>query len=270
MANAPATPNTQAIHSKESKSLPRIAVPIRDIAVPFDQRHPCRAISTLHRKSSSPMAGPSTNLSATRSWRSGARRSRKEIMPCYVAALRSLAAGPSRSRAFPTISAVRFRSGSVNSGHMLVGNIGSELRLNYTVIGDAVNVTSRLESANKQYGTHILIGETTAVLVGGSMVLREVDRIAVYGREGGLSVYELIGAKDELARQAECRWIAAYEDALRKYGERDFSGALRQFEDILRERPDDGPSQVMRNRCVELSRIGCADAWQPVSALTRK
>ncbi|MCC8979015.1 adenylate/guanylate cyclase domain-containing protein [Bradyrhizobium acaciae] len=158
----------------------------------------------------------------------------------------------------------------INSGHMLVGNIGSELRLNYTVIGDAVNVASRLESANKQYGTQILIGETTAALVGRSMVTREVDRIAVYGREGGLSVHELIGAQDQLRDHAACRWIGAYEDALRKYRERDFPGALRQFEDILRERPDDGPSQVMRNRCVELSRTGCADAWEPVSALTRK
>ena len=102
------------------------------------------------------------------------------------------------------------------------------------------------------------------------MVTREVDRIAVYGREGGLSVHELIGAQDQLREHAARRWIAAYEDALSKYRERDFLAALRQFEAILRELPDDGPSQVMRNRCIELSRTGCADAWQPVSALTRK
>jgi adenylate cyclase len=66
------------------------------------------------------------------------------------------------------------------SGCMLVGNIGSELRLNYTVIGDTVNVASRLESANKQYGTQILIGTETKRLIGDAFLTREIDSIAVY------------------------------------------------------------------------------------------
>ena len=81
----------------------------------------------------------------------------------------------------------------INSGHMLVGNVGSDLRLNYTAIGDAVNIASRLESANKLYGTSILIGEDTRKLGGSSIAVREVDDLTVRGRSQPLQIFELLG-----------------------------------------------------------------------------
>ncbi len=134
-----------------------------------------------------------------------------------------------------------------------------------------MNVASRLESANKIYGTRILIGEATARSARDAIVTREVDSIAVYGREEGLSVHELVALGAEVAaKDRERTWIVRYEQGLAKYRARQFAGAISDFESVLRERPDDRPADVMLRRCQQLARVGPEAWWRPIAALTSK
>jgi adenylate cyclase len=162
---------------------------------------------------------------------------------------------------------VKVRIG-INSGDMLVGNIGSEFRLNYTVIGDAVNVASRLEGANKEYGTEIIIGEETRRLAGDRIHVRELDRLVVYGRAGGLAIYELLGVAAD-GTEPPC-WAVLYKSAVTAYRAQDFARATSLFHQVLAANGSDRPSQIMLERCREFLQSPPGEDWEAANAMKRK
>jgi adenylate cyclase len=156
----------------------------------------------------------------------------------------------------------------VNSGQMLVGNIGSDFRLNYTVIGDAVNVASRLEGANKEYCTEIIIGEETRRLAGDHIHVRELDRLMVYGRVGGLAIYELLRMAERGAGPPS--WVALYDSGLAAYRARNFAGAMSFFQQLLAVQASDQPARIMLERCSQFLKSPPGEDWGATNAMKAK
>jgi adenylate cyclase len=127
------------------------------------------------------------------------------------------------------------------------------------VIGDAVNIASRLESANKIYGSVIIIGPETRRLAADHIVVRELDRLAVYGRAGGLQIYELLAMADETTTPAH--WVSLYESGLACYRARDFAAATQHFEAAIADRSHDQPSSIMIERCKQQLELPSGDDW---------
>jgi len=131
---------------------------------------------------------------------------------------------------------------------MIVGNMGSDTRMDYTVMGDAVNLGSRLESANKEYGTRIMMSEHTRERVKDSIVDRELDILLVRGRKQPVRVYEVLGRTGETTPGREELW-RRYREGLEYYRQRRWEAGIHAFSAGLAIDGDDHPSSTYLRRC---------------------
>ncbi len=153
----------------------------------------------------------------------------------------------------------------VNSGPVLIGNIGSKRRFNYTVMGDAVNLAARLEGANKVFGSAILVSETTAGLCGEEIAFREVGRVRVLGRREAVTLCEPLGPACQLDREQAARQ-QAFERAQCAFRGGDFAGAANAFEALA---TGDPVAAALAARARDLEAVP-PEAWEGITDLERK
>ena len=149
----------------------------------------------------------------------------------------------------------------INSGVMLVGNYGSKYRFNYSVLGDQVNLASRLEQLGKPYGIEIMIGDGTAELIGNDFLLRELDKVQVKGRKQALRIYELLGVRGAVLPPNQAEMLSLYAVALEAYRSQRWDEAVATFGQCLELWPEDGPSRAMRERCAALRETPLPADW---------
>ena len=150
-----------------------------------------------------------------------------------------------------------------------VGNFGAPDRLNYTAIGDGINLASRLEGLNKYYGTHIIASESIYAAANGAFEFRLLDRVAVKGKTEGIVIYELLA--ERIAGRPRPEWVDRYEEAFASYQRRDFIKAVELLQNQDEDSPsEDCPSNVLSSRCREWASHPPPDTWNGVHIFESK
>lgn len=156
----------------------------------------------------------------------------------------------------------------INTGPVLVGNMGSRRRFNFTIMGDNVNLASRLENLNKTYRTRLIVSESTYQTVQQEMLGRELDFIRVKGRQRPVRIFELLGPAEGNAAQHE--FAERFRSALETYRAAHWETAIGMFGELLRDHPDDGPTQLFIQRCMDLIEIPPEGDWDGVFVMRTK
>jgi adenylate cyclase len=158
----------------------------------------------------------------------------------------------------------------LSSGEVVSGNIGSQKRMDYTVIGDGVDISSRLEGATKEYGCDIILSEYTYHLCSSKIWTRELDRVRVKGKTRPIYIYELIDDRQQPIEPSHAEFLALYQAGRQAYIERNFRRALYYFETAQQLRPDDRAAALFIDRSVEYLLTPPPDDWDGVYRMISK
>lgn len=158
----------------------------------------------------------------------------------------------------------------VSTDIILAGNIGSLKRMDYTVIGDGVNLASRLEGANKVYGTHILVSEFTYDRLTDHYVSREIDVIQVKGRTEPIAVYQILGYEEQATFPHLEEALELFYDGLTSYRQRQWQTGMKRFQQILQLNEHDTASRLYLERCQYFADHPPPDNWNPVWIMETK